>query len=131
MILSPTDSVAQQDNRKAWQFETAAGTRTIADQGDGKWVTYFPNGTTVELVEVRRNAEFVEIRNPKNGFVQRLFQDRGLVQKTANGSFRTFGQGSWLIKEFTRARLDPAKTDYKVRVVYLLPNDRKPTNEYK
>lgn len=44
-------------DRRLWKFETPAGTRTIVDEGQGRWVTYYPNGTSTECIELSRTPE--------------------------------------------------------------------------
>jgi hypothetical protein len=84
--LSTTALCQAEDSRRAWRFETESGKRTIVDQGGGRWVTYYPNGTMAQCVELDRVPEYVEIRNLSNQAVQRLYASYGMVQKKPGGS---------------------------------------------
>jgi len=117
--------------RQAWQFETVAGKRTIVDHGNRRWVTYYPNGTTAECEELDRTPEYLEIRNAANQAVLRLYGSFGTVRKTPEGPFKRFAAGHWLQDEDAPASASPfGTTDYKIRVVYFVPQDRKPTSNY-
>lgn len=128
---SELPALEQQMTRQGWQFKTAAGKRTIVDQGNKKWVIHYPNGTTAECEELDRTTQYIEIRNSKNKAVLRLFENYGTVQKVRGGPFKRFAEGGWL-KEGdapnTTSKFGP--TDYKIRVVYFVPTDREPTSNY-
>lgn len=118
---------AQDETRKEWQYETPAGIRRIADQGDGKWLLHFPNGATVGFKELQRTSEYVELKNQRNENVQRLFRDHGQSQKAGQGPFRKFTEGQWVIQPPSAKN---RQNDYKVRVIYFVPTDRRPLPEY-
>ena len=118
-------------DRRIWKFETPAGTRTIVDKGQGRWVTYYPNGTSTECIELSRTPEYIEIQNKAANVVQRLYKNYGTVQKTPGEPFKRFGEGAWVEGDGPPVTKNAfGSIDDKIRVVYFVPQDRKPTNNY-
>lgn len=123
---SPWVVAADEDDRREWHYRVPAGLRRIVDEGGERWVLHFPNGTTAEMVEMKRTAEYVQLQNSDNQNVLRLFADHGTIQKGGTGPFRRFTAGAWVAPQTSSI----AETDYLVRVVYFVPTDRRPTSDY-
>jgi hypothetical protein len=63
--------------------------------------------------------------------VQRLYASYGTVQKKPGDPYRRFANGKWLEGGYMPANASKfGATDYKIRVVYFVPQDRQPTGNY-
>lgn len=127
-LLVPSAGVAQ-ESRSIWAYETPKGTRKF-EYIDGKeWQLRFPNDATTAIEERLRNDKFIEVRNPDNGNVLRLFADRAMIRGGKERGFRKLADGKWLTTEPTsEGAFGP--TDYKIRIIYFVPDDRQPTASY-
>jgi len=120
---------ADEDTRKEWHYQSPNGLRRVVDQGDGKWLLHFPNGTTTDFEELERTKEYIQLRNLKNKNVQRLFADRGMSQKGGKGLFRKFADGKW-VTPAPNPSAGSAKSDYRIKLAYFVPTDRTPLPDY-
>lgn len=124
VCLVMTGAQAAVDQRVEWQYETDFGTRRFVSVGDGQWMHYFANGNSFPHVEIERTDDYVALRNSENGNVQRLFSDRGTLQKAGAGNFGRFAVGQWV------PSTAPDTSLYEVTVVYFVPRDRTPVPGY-
>ncbi|MBI1311608.1 hypothetical protein GC176_09910 [bacterium] len=125
LAISCCQTRAEEDSRREWHYQTPNGLRRLVFQGDGVWLHYFANGGTAKFEEVERTNEYIAIRNPENNNVQRLFADRGMMQLKGKGNFGKFADGKWV-----ESTDQPATDDYRLRLVYFVPADRQPVNDY-
>lgn len=120
---------AQDPQRTIWSYETPKGIRRFEQVDGKKWQLRFPNDATTEIEELSRNDRFVELRNPTNGNVLRLFADRIMNRGKGKTEFRRMADGGWVQPDSAPA--GPfGPTDYRIRVVYFVPKDRQPTANY-
>ncbi len=123
-------AVGQGADRLEWRYDTANGMRRIVVADGGEWQQLFPNGTTGTLIEQSRTEEYIELLNPDNRNVLRLYDDHGTVQKSQAGPFRRFTDGKWSAVTSPPMSNTKNECDFKIRIVYFVPNDRRPTQDY-
>ncbi|MGZ0166460.1 MAG: hypothetical protein ACKVII_21255 [Planctomycetales bacterium] len=128
-LVLPAPVEALGSERKIWAYETPKGIRRFEQVDGKKWQLRFPNDATIEIEELSRNDKFVELRNPTNDNVMRLFADRIMNRGKNKTEFRKMADGGWFIPEPAPTGVF-GPTDYRIRVVYFVPNDRQPTANY-
>lgn len=122
-VLSTQDS-----ERTVWAWETPKGIRQFEHVEDNKWLLRFPNDATTEIEEQTRNDKFIQLQNPSNSNVIRLFADRAMNRGKGKSEFRKMADGKWLTPDPEFGPFGPV--DYKIRTVYFVPSDRQPTANY-
>jgi hypothetical protein len=133
VILFPKPSDANQklpDDRVVWEYTGGYGKSWFTDLGNKKWMVYLGNSTTVLNVEEERTPEFITLRSPLTGLWTRLHRDYGELRRTPEGPWKRWSaKGRWAGRD-ALPKNAVSFDDYKIRVLYFIPSDRKPIPDY-
>ena len=134
-VLFPLLSVAQDPNkapteRKAWRYSEAKGEGTIVNDRGTQWTETRPDGTKSYFEEVMQTDTYVELRDPSRGISLRLHADHGEWHLDNKPDWNRWNDGRWIATADLPAAPKMTAADYKVRLAYFVPSDRKPVPRY-
>lgn len=121
---------AQDNDRVVWEYTGGFGKSWFTHVGGKKWIVYLGNSTTVLNVEEERTAEFITLRNPKNGLWTKIYNTHGELRKGTDGPWKRWNaKGRWVGRD-ALPKNAVAFDDYQIRVLYFVPSDREPISNY-
>lgn len=128
--LDHADLSAADDQRTVWEYSGVYGKSWIAHEGGTKWMAWRGNSTSLIHVEEERTPEFIQLRAVTTGLRIRLYAGRGQLKRASETEWKLWSaKGNWV----ERDRLPKAAVsfpDYRIRVVYFVPSDREPIENY-
>ncbi len=114
----------------AFQYTGGVGLTTFVQSENRTWVVYPANKRTQVYVEVGRNRNSITLRRANTTSWFRLHSSHCETRKGEQGQWRRLARGVWLTGRRVPAFEQFGGTDYRLRVVYLVPRDRKPKPDY-
>jgi hypothetical protein len=128
-LVSAQDPPAS-DSRKAWRYTGTGGTNTILNVDGKTWIIYRGDRRTYHYLEERRTSDFVELRGPTTKLWFRLGEGRGFLRKSPDEAWKLWSAGQWVDADPLTTFDKFGPTDYRLRLVYLVPQDRQPAKHY-
>ncbi|MEK6260320.1 MAG: hypothetical protein AABP62_17010 [Planctomycetota bacterium] len=129
--LTPAQSAdSPSASRKAWRYTGTGGTNTFLNVDGKKWIIYRGDGRTYLYVEDRRTRDYVELRGPTTKLWFRLGDGQGFLRKSPEEAWKPWTTGKWIDADPLTAFDKFGPTDYRLRLVYFVPQDRQPAKNY-
>jgi hypothetical protein len=114
-------------DRNAWLYK-ASGQDGWFKKEDGKsWMETTPDGGQVQFDEVARTAKYVELFDRSRTMWLRLYAGHCEWRQGKKPEWNRLHDGRWVKASDLPA---PVKRDYRMRLAYFVPTDRKPKPDY-
>jgi hypothetical protein len=110
----------------AWRKSSAAEPSYFVPHGGKRWLEIQEKGNRFSFVETKASENAVELLDAGRGIRIRLQPKRAELAQGDQG-FRPWEQGDWVMIDQLPEYAQVAPVDYKARLIYFVPSDRKPT----
>ncbi len=118
--------LAQSD---AWMPSNESVNSAFLRHPHGYWIEKSAGGGELRFEEVEQNEQFVLVEDPGRKMQIRLYTDHAEL-RTDDNPFAKWKTGKWIEASEIPDDFKLSIPDYKIRIVYFIPSDRKPTNDY-
>jgi hypothetical protein len=132
LSLSVTATGQDGDDRVVWEYSGSQGKSWFVHNGGRKWINYLGDSRTLLYVEEERTDEYITVRTPTKDLYLRLREGGGELKRAPEESWRRWNAtgGSWVDRSVLPPTASDEFSDYEIRVIYLLPSDRRPASDY-
>lgn len=118
---------AARDTRSAWLYGQGTSTGYFIQDGTKTWMEVNDAGNRFYFDEQVRTDEFVELLDRPRGIGVRIYAEKAQWKSVDQESWNGLANGKWVSSGEVPLR---AADDYRFRVVYFVPSDRKPVANY-
>lgn len=129
-LVSAQNAEVPDTARQAWRYQGTGGTNTFLNVDGKKWIVYRGDGRTYLYLEERRTPDYVDLRGPTTKLWLRLGNSKGFLRKSSDEAWKPWTAGQWVDAKGSTAFDKFGGTDYHLRLVYLVPQDRQPAKNY-
>ncbi|PQO45634.1 hypothetical protein C5Y93_14455 [Blastopirellula marina] len=102
----------------------------FVDAGNGKWQEMDASGRVQPFEEFSRQDDQVELIDRARNLKIRLLPTNAELSLNGN-AYNPWINGEWIDRDSLPEFAQVAPVDHKVRLVYFIPTDREPTNNYR
>ena len=124
-------SAADRDDapQRAWKKDDPKNVSYFVPMGTKRWTEVHENGSKLSFVETKRSAGQVELYD--QGRNMRIRLGAKFAEISVNGQpFQRWLNGSWQSMKSLPDYARMAPIDYRLRLIYFVPTDRQPTQNY-
>jgi hypothetical protein len=113
--------------RNAWLYKASGKDGWFRMETGKAWVETTSDGSQFQFEEMARTANYVELFDRSRTMWLRLYADHAEWRQGKKPEWYRLYDGRW-VKAGDLPK--PAKRDYRIRLAYFVPTDRKPTANY-
>lgn len=129
LVLAPHPPARGADTRQAWLYRASGKPGWFVKVADKRWAETTPDGGGFNFEEVGRTARYVELFDRSRTMWVRLDANRMEWRQGAKPAWNRLYDGKW-VRPADLPRPKVVKRDYRIRLAYFVPADRKPTAGY-
>ncbi|QDV27782.1 hypothetical protein [Aureliella helgolandensis] len=112
-----------------WQKSSTQDPSCFVNISPGKWLEVFPSGNSLSFEETSRAGRVVELFDPGRQIKIKLKPD-GSEIAVGDADFSPWVQGLWKPSKELPEYAEFAPVDYRLRLLYFVPTDRQPIENY-
>jgi hypothetical protein len=116
--------------RRAWRYNENGKVGVVVYDQVKQWVETTITNERFYFEEVARTKTYIELRDSTRGMNLRLHGDRGYWRRDPQREWNRWNNGRWVAASSVPAPREKTVEDYKVRLAYFVPRDRKPLPNY-
>jgi hypothetical protein len=115
-----------------WEFATQDVRGCFIKSVDHGWLEVDADRRVHKLSEVKSEASETELIDPARRLRVRLFDDHSIVEVAGGPETSVRSAGKWTVKNGANLMegVPSSDKDYQIRLVYLVPADRQPVEDY-
>jgi hypothetical protein len=125
--LTSANGADRAEDRNAWLYKDSGRDGWFKKEAGKRWLETTADGGQHEFDEVARTAKYVELFDRSRTMWVRLFADHFEWRQGKKPDWYRLHDGRWVKASDLPA---PAKREYRIRLAYFVPTDRKPTPDY-
>jgi hypothetical protein len=125
--LTRADSSGGAQARNGWRYKASGKYGWFQKETGKRWTETTPDGMQFQFQEVARTAKYVDLFDRSRTMWLRLYSDHCAWRQGEKPQWNRLYDGLWVkVGDLPK----PAKFDYRIRLAYFVPTDRKPTADY-
>ncbi len=155
VAFASSDCFAQVTERSAWLFQMQGEDAAYVKRDDGSWVFARPGKTLNQLDELARTDTEIILQNTRTKLIIRLTSGQSYWRQPNQDDWKTYHRGQWSVpppsvvdwivnnsptqrptmatetpKHVSELKKIEDASDYRVRVIYFVPRDREPVENW-
>jgi hypothetical protein len=113
--------------RNAWVYNASGREGRFVNENGTQWIETTADGDELVFVEEARTKAYVELFDRSRTMWLRLYDEHAEWRQGDHKEWSTLYRGHWVTAADSPK---PANADYRIRLAYFVPNDRKPVPNY-
>jgi hypothetical protein len=126
-LLKDESSAAAAPARQAWLYKISGQDGWFRKETGKRWVETTPDGRQFQFQEAARRAKYIELFDRSRTMRLRLYASHIEFRQGRDSAWHRLYDGRW-VKAADLPK--PPKREYRIRLAYFVPSDRKPTPDY-